>query len=111
MTGKNYLQWYGYQAQLVVTEPELIKEILNNRERAFPKADNEGYVKKILGDGLVTTEGEKWGKLRKLANYAFHGESLKVCCFALLKSILLFYFDTVCRKKRVNEMCLLLEST
>ncbi|KAH7515808.1 hypothetical protein FEM48_Zijuj10G0065600 [Ziziphus jujuba var. spinosa] len=75
--GKNYLQWYGYQAQLVVTEPELIKEILNNRERAFPKADNEGYVKKILGDGLVTTEGEKWGKLRKLANYAFHGESLK----------------------------------
>ncbi|XWS23056.1 hypothetical protein CRYUN_Cryun29cG0088900 [Craigia yunnanensis] len=36
------------------------------------------YMKKILGDVLVTTEGEKWAKQRKLANHGFHGESLKV---------------------------------
>ncbi|CAN1795303.1 Cytochrome P450 CYP749A22 [Linum perenne] len=51
--GKNYLQWYGSRAQLVVTEPELIKEDL-------------------IGDGLVVSRGEKWVKMRRLANHAFH---------------------------------------
>ncbi|CAN6588748.1 unnamed protein product [Malus baccata var. baccata] len=76
--GKNYLQWHGTRAQFVITEPELCKEILNNKDRAYPKREVQGFVRKLLGDGLVsTTEGEKWGKLRKIANHAFHGESLK----------------------------------
>lgn len=76
--GKNYLNWYGPQAQLVVTEPELIKEILNDKEGAFPKREPEAYMKKLLGDGIITTLGEKWFNLRKLSNHAFHAESLKV---------------------------------
>ncbi|XP_021809138.1 cytochrome P450 CYP749A22-like [Prunus avium] len=76
--GKNYLQWHGSQAQLVITEPELCKEILNNKDGAYPKKKVQNFVKKLLGDGLVsTTEDEKWAKLRKLATLAFHGESLK----------------------------------
>ena len=82
--GKNYLQWYGPQPQMVITEPELIKEILNNRDSTYPKEEVKRYVKKLLGDGLVTSEGEKWAKMRKLANYAFHGESLKVTSLLLL---------------------------
>ncbi|CAN1777494.1 Cytochrome P450 CYP749A22 [Linum perenne] len=35
--GNNFLQWYGSRAQLVVTEPELIKEVLNCRDGAFEK--------------------------------------------------------------------------
>ena len=81
-TGNNYLQWFGPKAQLVVTEPELIKEIMNNRDNAYSKSDNGNYAKKLLGDGLVTSEGEKWAKMRKLANYAFHAESLKVISYS-----------------------------
>ncbi|ONH89957.1 hypothetical protein PRUPE_8G026400 [Prunus persica] len=69
--------WHGSQAQLVITEPELCKEILNNKDGAYPKKEVQNFVKKLLGDGLVsTTEAEKWAKLRKLATLAFHGESL-----------------------------------
>ncbi|KAL6294885.1 hypothetical protein ACE6H2_003027 [Prunus campanulata] len=76
--GKNYLQWHGCRAQLVITEPELCKEILNNKDRAYQKREPTNIAKKLLGDGLVvTTEAEKWAKLRKLATHAFHGESLK----------------------------------
>ncbi|XP_015894844.3 cytochrome P450 CYP749A22 isoform X1 [Ziziphus jujuba] len=84
--GKNYLQWYGVKAQLIVTEQELIKELLNNKDGSVSKIDNEGFVKKLLGDGLVATKGEKWMKLRKLANYAFHGESLKGMVPAMISS-------------------------
>jgi cytochrome P450 len=38
----------------------------------------KGFTRQILGNGLVTAEGEHWAKLRKVANHAFHGESLKV---------------------------------
>ncbi|KAL5826219.1 hypothetical protein ACOSQ4_018016 [Xanthoceras sorbifolium] len=76
--GKIYLNWYGPQPHLVVAEPELIKEIQNNKDGAYINAEGTAYVKKLLGNGLVTAEGEKWAKQRKLANYAFHGESLKV---------------------------------
>ena len=77
-TGKNYLQWHGSKAQLVITEAELCKEILTNKDGAFQKTETRGYVKKLLGNGLTRSSGEKWAKLRKLANHAFHGESLKV---------------------------------
>ncbi|XP_050245914.1 cytochrome P450 CYP749A22-like isoform X2 [Quercus robur] len=53
--GKNYLQWFGPKAQLVVTEPELIKEIMNNRDNAYPKPETAPYTKKLLGDGVATS--------------------------------------------------------
>ncbi|WMV37499.1 hypothetical protein MTR67_030884 [Solanum verrucosum] len=73
----NFLYWYGVQPDLVVTELELLKEILSNRNNNYSKMDLEGFPKKILGDGLPTSKGEKWAKMRKLANHVFHGESLK----------------------------------
>ncbi|XP_075657749.1 cytochrome P450 CYP749A22-like isoform X1 [Castanea sativa] len=86
--GKNFLQWDGPEAQMVLTEPELIKEILNNRDNAFPKPKTTiSFVKKLLGDGLVKSEGEKWAKMRKLANSAFHGESLKNMIPAMITSV------------------------
>ncbi|KAK1425457.1 hypothetical protein QVD17_20809 [Tagetes erecta] len=84
--GRNYLNWYGHQAQLVVTEAELIKQIMNNKDGVFPKIELEGHAKKLLGDGLSSTKGHKWTKLRKLANGVFHGESLKSMTPAMITS-------------------------
>ncbi|XVF38008.1 hypothetical protein REPUB_Repub20aG0060700 [Reevesia pubescens] len=85
--GKNYLCWDGIRAQLVITEQELVKEVLKNSENAFPKSKPSIYGSKLVGDGLVTTEGEKWVKQRKLANHVFHGESLKNMTPAVIASV------------------------
>ncbi|KAL6190187.1 hypothetical protein ACLB2K_036585 [Fragaria x ananassa] len=81
--GKTYLQWHGAKAQLVTIEPEMCKEILNG---AFPKTETKRFVKKLLGDGLTRSEGEKWVKMRKLANHAFNGENLKTMIPAMITS-------------------------
>ncbi|KAE8648771.1 cytochrome P450 CYP749A22 [Cucumis sativus] len=75
--GRNYVQWFGAEAHLVITEPELIKEVLNNQHKSFPKAKLQGHIHKIFGNGLATAEGQKWVNSRKLAHFAFHGDNLK----------------------------------
>ncbi|MBA0727053.1 hypothetical protein Golax_002835, partial [Gossypium laxum] len=83
-----YLTWEGNQAQLVISEPEIIKEILKSNDGSFPKRkDDSSFIYKILGDGLVATEGAKWVRQRKLANHAFHGESLKNMNPAVIASV------------------------
>ncbi|XP_058010191.1 cytochrome P450 CYP749A22-like isoform X2 [Hevea brasiliensis] len=85
--GMNFLMWYGARAQLVVTEPEFVKEILNSKEKTYCKIGFQEYFKKLLGDGLVLSTGNKWLKMRKLANHAFHGESLKSMFPAMVASV------------------------
>ncbi|KAL3644603.1 hypothetical protein CASFOL_009783 [Castilleja foliolosa] len=85
--GANFLNWYGTQAQFVVTEAELVKEILSDKNGNFPKIDLEGFAKKLLGDGLSSSKGEKWANMRKLANNVFHATSLKNMIPAMVTSV------------------------
>ncbi|KAE8714548.1 Cytochrome P450 [Hibiscus syriacus] len=85
--GKNFLYWNGVRPQLVITEAELVKEVMKNNENSFPKRKPTIYGKKLLGNGLVLIQGEKWVKRRKLANHAFHGESLKNMTPAIISSV------------------------
>ncbi|XVF84644.1 hypothetical protein PTKIN_Ptkin17bG0054000 [Pterospermum kingtungense] len=96
--GKNYLHWDGVRAQLVISEPELVKEALKNSENAFPKSKPTVYARALLGNGLVLIEGEKWAKRRKLANYAFHGESLRNMTPAVIASV-----ETILEKWKGQE--------
>ncbi|KAF5755402.1 putative 11-oxo-beta-amyrin 30-oxidase [Helianthus annuus] len=76
-----WFQLYGWeklsglvwsQAELVITEPDIIREIANNHRATFARPDLGSYNKKILGDGLVTSSGKKWASQRKLANHVFN---------------------------------------
>lgn len=82
--GRSFLQWFGLDAQLMITDPEMIKEVLHDRQKNFPKAKLDGHIHRIFGNGLLTSEGERWAKSRKIANFAFHGESLKVTYSSML---------------------------
>nr|XP_016460535.1 PREDICTED: cytochrome P450 CYP749A22-like isoform X1 [Nicotiana tabacum] len=96
--GANFLYCYGLQPELVVTEPQLLKEILSNRNNNFPKIDLEGFSKKLLGDGVSSSKGEKWTKMRILANHVFHGESLKSMVPMMIMSC-----ETMLEKWKMHE--------
>lgn len=65
---------------VVVTEPELVKEILATQMKSFSKSELEVHVvSQIIGLGLNNVEGEKWALYRRTLNPAFHLEALKVC--------------------------------
>ncbi|KAK6132446.1 hypothetical protein DH2020_033823 [Rehmannia glutinosa] len=72
--GQNSFIWFSPWPRLNVTDPEIIKEILNKPDvfhKPFPE------IGKILAGGILYLEGEKWDKRRKIINPAFHLEKLK----------------------------------
>lgn len=76
--GKNPFIWSGTTPRLILTEPELIKDVLNRTsELQKPKYE----IFKFLFSGLIIHEGEKWRKHRRLMNAAFQLEKLKVIFF------------------------------
>lgn len=57
------MYWHAAQAELVVTEAELLAEIcigMSDRDISSRKPYFEPIVKKITGEGLISSEGDKW---------------------------------------------------
>jgi cytochrome P450 len=68
---------FAYLRYVVVADPEGIKHVLVTNHRNYTKSRNYQGLKVVLGEGLLTAEGEKWRKHRKLAQPAFHRERLE----------------------------------
>ncbi|GKA12103.1 cytochrome P450 CYP72A219-like protein [Tanacetum coccineum] len=84
--GKNCFTWVGPRPLLHITDPTMIKEMLNNYED-FQKIRGGNPLTRLLARGLVDVEGDQWVKHRKIINPAFHVEKLKhmvpafnLCC-------------------------------
>ncbi|KAL6842745.1 hypothetical protein ACP4OV_027589 [Aristida adscensionis] len=88
--GKLSFTWFGPTPRVMIPDPELVREILSNKFGHFgkPKPSRLG---KLLADGVVNHEGEKWAKHRRILNPAFHHEKIKrmlpvfsSCCIEMI---------------------------
>lgn len=61
---------------VVVTHPEGLKQVLSTRRDRYIKGTIYDGVRNLLGQGLVTLEGDAWKARRTLAQPAFHRQSL-----------------------------------
>ncbi|CAM0881792.1 unnamed protein product [Alopecurus aequalis] len=75
--GKPCFSWFGPVANVAITDPELVKDVLSNKFGHFEKPQFPALTK-LLANGLTTHEGEKWVKHRRILNPAFHLEKLKL---------------------------------
>ncbi|WJX87364.1 hypothetical protein P8452_69568 [Trifolium repens] len=82
--GKNSFLWVGTTPNVIITDPEQIKQVFNKNED-FPKPKLSS-IAKYLSIGLLNLEGEKWVKHRKIISPAFHIEKLKVMLPAFFHS-------------------------
>ncbi len=61
----------------IISNPDLIQEVLQSKAKQFSKSDDYKILKHSLGNGLLTSEGEFWKKQRRIAQPAFYKESLR----------------------------------
>jgi cytochrome P450 len=67
---------FGWLRYYLVSDPEGIKHVLVDNPRAYTKSRNYRGLKLVLGEGLLTSEGDFWRRQRKLTQPAFHREKM-----------------------------------
>ncbi|KAI4388234.1 hypothetical protein MLD38_000581 [Melastoma candidum] len=74
--GKNSFMWLGPIPRINIMDPSHLKEILS-KIHDYQKPDSNPLFKLLL-EGLVNHEGDKWSMHRKILNPAFHMGKLKL---------------------------------
>ena len=72
--GDVFLVRFGFRRVYVITHPDLIEEVLTSRH--FIKHYALRMNQRLLGHGLLSSEGDFWRRQRKLAQPAFHRERI-----------------------------------
>jgi len=84
--GKSYLWWFGWEARITITDPDLIKEVLT-KIHVFEKSQMfTRFAREVVGKGVITTDGEEWALHRRIVNPSFHQEKLKMMIVEMVKS-------------------------
>jgi cytochrome P450 len=82
----------------LVTNPQLIQEVLVTKQRDFVKGDYLQRTKKVFGEGLLTSEGDFHHRQRRLLQPAFHQERI-----AAYASVITSYAERSMRRWREGE--------
>jgi cytochrome P450 len=67
---------FGPYRYFIVNDPDAVRQILVDNHKNYRKSYTYDALKLVLGDGLVTSEGDFWRRQRRLAQPAFHKERL-----------------------------------
>jgi cytochrome P450 len=61
----------------LIHHPALIEEVLTAKHRSLTKTRDLRELRGALGDGLLTSEGDRWRAQRKLVQPAFHQDRIR----------------------------------
>src|ERR1700683_4176694 len=66
-----------FQSRILLSSPDLIEEILVRQPQKFEKGPGlRDAAQRLLGEGLLTAEGDLWLQQRRLAQPAFHRQRI-----------------------------------
>ncbi|TMK23432.1 MAG: cytochrome P450 [Actinobacteria bacterium] len=60
----------------LLRKPEDVKHVLQENHRNYRKSSTYDVVRLVVGDGLLTSEGDHWKRQRRLAQPSFHKERI-----------------------------------
>ncbi|KAI5081164.1 hypothetical protein GOP47_0004347 [Adiantum capillus-veneris] len=84
--GLPFVYWWGTQPRLVISDPDDIKQILSSRFKDYKRSDiTYKFLSRLLGKGLLTSEGQDWHNQRSILRHAFFPEKLNGMVDAMSK--------------------------
>ena len=67
---------FGLRRAVFINHPDLIENVLVTQNAKFIKSMALRRSRRLLGNGLLTSEGDFWRRQRRLAQPAFHRQSI-----------------------------------
>lgn len=68
---------FGHYRYVLLNDAEATRHVLIDNAKSYQKSRNYDGLRLVLGNGLVTSEGDFWRRQRKLAQPGFHKQRLK----------------------------------
>ena len=65
-----------FDHMVIVSNPDMVKHVMLDNNRNYVKSSAYKSLKLLLGEGLLTSEGDFWRKQRKLMQPGFHRDRL-----------------------------------
>lgn len=75
--GTTYENPVPFARIICTSEPDFMRYVLQKNHRNYKKGRSYDVLKLVLGNGLVTSNGQFWQKQRRLAQPAFHKKNLE----------------------------------
>ena len=91
----------GSQHYFFINNPEYIKAVLVTNQASFKKGRGLEQAKRMLGNGLLTSEGEFHHRQRRLAQPAFHRDRI-----ARYAEVITVYADRLQRERWSDDQTL-----
>ncbi|CAL5071585.1 unnamed protein product [Urochloa decumbens] len=76
--GRTFLYWNGATPNVCVADVNVVKQVLFDRTGLYPKNLMNPHITRLLGKGLVLTDGDDWKRHRKVVHPAFNMDKLKM---------------------------------
>jgi PHYB activation tagged suppressor 1 len=76
--GRTFVYWTGARPNVCVADVNVVKQVLSDRTGLYPKNLLNPHISRLLGKGLVLTDGDDWKRHRKVVHPAFSMDKLKV---------------------------------
>jgi cytochrome P450 len=89
---------FGPQPMFLVNNPDYIRDVLVTHNRKFMKGEGLQRAKRLLGEGLLTSEGEFHLRQRRLAQPAFHRQRIAGYAATMVE-----YADRACDRWQAGE--------
>jgi cytochrome P450 len=76
---------FGRRTIILLNNPREVEEVLVTRQRNFAKGYFYRILGPLLGNGLLTSEGDFWLRQRRLAQPAFHRERINAYAHTMVE--------------------------
>nr|CAB3455077.1 unnamed protein product [Digitaria exilis] len=76
--GRTFVYWIGATPSLCVADVNVVRQVLSDRSGLYPKNIVNHHISRLLGKGLILTDGEEYMRHRKVVHPAFNIDKLKM---------------------------------